>query len=53
MLATLLAVVSLVIALRTKPNVSAFTNGVRMISYPTYVLFVLAVIVFHYWIWEA
>ena len=52
-LAALLAGVAWIIALRTKPNVSAFTNVVRMISYPAYVLFVLAVIVFHYWIWEA
>jgi hypothetical protein len=40
------------IALRTKPNVSAFTNVVRMVSYPANLLITFAAIAFHYWYWR-
>lgn len=50
-IATAAAALAWGIALRTKPNVSAFTNVVRLIAYPLNLLFTLAVIAFHYWYW--
>ena len=46
------ATLAWVIALRTKPNVSAFTNVVRIVSYPANLVFTVAVIAFHYWYWR-
>jgi hypothetical protein len=51
-IAVVLACVAWGIALRTKPNVSTFTNVVRHISYPANLLITLAAVAFHYWYWR-